>query len=245
MPARSGKSSRAKHHTFLTPEDAADFSAALRETFPNIAFLPMYYEDWLVDWEATEKTEEWKISNRNPTAMEVVVPLPPSEWNFPLSDSVHTTGDRQVWALLLPPDWEPDWYQHPISNRPIVKNEPPVFFAFYCSEFRTTRVMGAFEEPPEIEEDDEVITLQEGKLYAYWAKEDAEHRKGVGKVFRIFDKLTTNKYVQVDRETGGIQAVVEKGGMDWIGYHALDWARQHPRHFIDEDLKPLDWRPSD
>ncbi len=245
MAQRSSQASRTKHFINLAPADAEEFSAAVREAFPNIAFIDANYSRKVVDWDATLESKAYRTSMRNPGAMEIVVAKPRQEWIVTHYEGLHVPGNWQVQAWLEPPGWVPDWYQHPISNWPEVRNAPVTLFRYQRPEFRTTRVQGPFHDPPEIEEEGERIRLCHGALLASWDKGDRERQRQVGKVWRVFEKLSTNKYSTVDPDTFEIISRVEKRGWNWIGFHALEWASQHPRHFIGDDMKPVDWEPPD
>lgn len=134
----------------------------------------------------------------------------PSEWRF------------SVW--IEPEGWEPVWEGPNKNNLMVITNKPVLRFAFDISRCYP-RPYGD--------------NLHQGQIWAYYRADDKETARFLNAVWRISAKLSTNVLDIVDPETGAVTYKATRS-MIWAGYHALDWCRADPRHFIDGNIRPTD-----
>jgi hypothetical protein len=89
----------------------------------------------------------------------------------------------------------------------------------------------------------EHVEIKHGRFYgSFWPWEE-EKGRFLKRCKTIIRRHTTTRYVQVN-EDGRIRYVSDKEtARDWrVGFRAIEWAHTDPRHFLGEDLKPLDWQ---
>jgi hypothetical protein len=94
-------------------------------------------------------------------------------------------------------------------------------------------------------------TLSEGWIWGGFWPEDKNQIAFIRRVWRIIERISTNRY-NAGHPLGnammnGDEALMaeSKGGLTWIGHHALEWSRDGgPRRMLDGKFRPCDdWMP--
>ncbi len=144
--------------------------------------------------------------------------------DIPLYESL---GDSSEWRFLVwiePEGWEPEWEGPNKNNLMVITNKPVLQFVYDSSR----RIP-----PPDGN------NLRPGQIWAYYRADDKECARFLNAVWRISARLSTNVLDVLDRKTGKVNYKATRT-MIWAGYHALDWCRADPAHFIDENIRPTD-----
>ncbi len=235
-----------KQGILLAPSDLREFSAALRREFPHMFFF-VFHERGEIG-----RTDSFGPVTAPPDATAIRIEAVPEEIaEDPLTPTrmvfFDSLADCDSWGAcegaIIPEDWIPKW-ERTSEGRWIITNylDTPRFRMVF-PHFLSSSRRGVFRTELHAQADNEQIRLEYG-LWAggYYSWED-EKIKVLKRARRIFERMTTNKYAIVDRNTLAVQERVEKGGIFWIGHGALEWARAHPRHFLHERYKPVDWNP--
>ena len=126
-----------------------------------------------------------------------------------------------VW--IEPENWKPVWGKsNEYGERPIL-NQPRLHFAYDKSAFL----------PPTYTE------LRPGRIWAYYAADDREHKRFLDAVWRMVAKMSSNVFDVIDMKTGEINRPNQRWMM-FAGHHALEWCRADPQRRLDQSLRPAD-----
>ncbi len=135
-------------------------------------------------------------------------------------------GQRRLIAWLEPQHWEPLWlprgsdkyYKGP--KRFYIANQPDSSFYFESSRCG---------DPPG-------WSYYGGRLWARYDLDDKAHKRFLGQVFRLLDKMTPGDVDRIDRVSGELKWT---GKCHYgIGTDAMEWCRAEPRRRLNEDYRP-------
>jgi hypothetical protein len=151
--------------------------------------------------------------------------------------------DWEVDGWLLPFGWTPAWSAE--RGKPRLANGPDVWFEYLQSVFWSSRTRATSPVSVPIKSDDEQLRLCSAWYRSFYFPWETKCERFAKRCKSIFRRHTTTRYVQVDKEANRIRDISarETANDCRIGFHALEWARAHPRHYVREDLKPVDWVP--
>ncbi len=79
--------------------------------------------------------------------------------------------------------------------------------------------------------------LREGRIWAYYERDDKEHLAFINKVWRICAKMTTNVFDGFDNQTGKRTHRAIRTEI-WAGPDTVRWCRGHHRRRIAGGLRP-------
>ena len=204
---------------YFTAKDEAIFSEALREIFPTIGFLD---------------------------GVAINEPVRPACAS--LADCVARSG--HMISAPDDSDWVPEIDANPkLIQKKRIRNMPVRSLDFSPSRWiwRHGHLSGPWRwawDPP---------TLEDGDIYLLVARRGSESHPGVQfsrGVSRVLRKLSTNRLKcghELTNKLMGDEVVLMKsrrGGLNWAGFHALDWCRQRPRRMLGGLFRPCDdWEP--
>ena len=215
----------------MLPADEDDFSAALRAEFPNIRFVRRDY---------------WERRRADGKAL----PMEPPELELKYFNSLSCAEEIYYTAWLEPDGWEPEWYEHVLADGPLLdvtgrlwpwiyllRNEPTLQF-----EFHTSRI---FEEPyPKVLAPELAAPLMSyvagGGISGVYLRDDVEHKRFLGRVWRILNRLTTNRLMLYNMRTRKpVEPREPEKGLDvWAGHHAVAWCRANADRYVDHRYRP-------
>jgi hypothetical protein len=226
---------------FLVPEDVVDIGRALLQEFPNLVFVCKRKDDYF-------RNVGPVIFYHSPPGFASATmrfrPPEPADWEFWASDQADgLLMDWWVGAWLLPPDWQPQWSLE--AKKPVLSNVPELNFSLSNSQFWSSRTGHTSPLSLWIVAPGEQQKLTAAWFYGGYFPWETEQYAFLRRCKTIFRRHTTNRYVQVDTIANRIRYVFDKETArdGRMGFHALEWARAHPRHFIRGDIKPIDWVP--
>ena len=227
------------HSLHLTPEDTADISAALIAAFPTVVFRAPDWSDIgsakLYPDPPDPRVAEARRIERLPDA------LREAQYRY-ASHLTDYPDQARIRVYILPEGWSPIWRRNAEGDFFAV-NAPTCFFDFFRSTYFSTLTRTAQLKPRAIAASEERLQLTDGWFVGNYDWGNREQARVLRRCRRTIAKLTTNRFVQVDKKTDRIVRRIEGGETTRIGFHALRWAAEHPRHYIGEDLKPYDWQP--
>jgi hypothetical protein len=233
---------------WMTLHDAYNFSEGLRKAFPRIRFVPQYFGDKFIDypgWKAAIADAE-RAGERAPTRLDFT-----RDPDGELPDYFPSLGDVLETTFCVwdePPGWQPRWRRSKASGGLYLANLPRRHFyfargGFDCPDVRRTAPLEGNPEPnthglanpPFPLDAKEAIYLRGERMMASWAKGDESTRRFVHKVWRILDKMATNRLVAVDRRTR--EPVPPDGSAETEPYvraarGALAWARARRHNYL-------------
>lgn len=147
----------------------------------------------------------------------------PPNLNLQYYDSLGDPGERRFRVWVEPEGWEPDW-QGPNENSIwFIANKPRLEFVFE----RSNTI------PPEH------INMRDGRIRAYYRKDDDEHRLFLNRVLRIVGRMTTNVLRHTDRDTKIVDGPPMRTVL-WAGPHARAWCLEDPRRTLGSDWRPVE-----
>lgn len=213
----------------FTPEDEQAFTDLLKETFPNIRFL---------DEDALGK-------RKHEASGEQVAAKEPELRYF---DSLADPSNYTFTCWLEPEGWQPKIGPTRFAPKArCILNEPPLQF-----EFQATRAVQptAYTTGDRFRQKDKPLppawSRPSGRMIARPRVDDAEYKAFLGKAYKLVTKIATNKLIFTDPLTGWSRETPNPRGENlWVGYHALAWCRENPRHFLDGSYRPAEeaeWR---
>jgi len=239
-------------------EDARDFEALLRDAFPQIRFLRWDYklkwrELWrwrpvileMSDYRDIRKDGLWQ---------------PPCEMRDPgdepllYRDSLTYPWESHFLCWVEPDGWKPEWWCLKPGRDYELINMPRCRFEFRRSGIHWQTKDGSrpednawvngheFWRPPDRAAEHEIHYMNKGTLHAWWADGDKQAESFARKVFRLANKLMSNEFRVVDRET--LMPESSKPaylGDRWAGHHAMKWAAERRHNYIFGFLKPPDY----
>lgn len=244
-------------NVYATPADWRDISAALKSAFPAIRFVhePSFKNIDRDEFErALQRVRPGWTEPRWGEPRETVAIEPQPSWQVrycdtiePDPDSGRPLYDGNSYTWIEPRHWKPIWGIDLSWRRPTIMNRPQSLYLMIRHGRSWMRKKGSSYEPICAQADTDIVYLGSCNWNgAYCPGEDAQ-RRNLWTVRRIFDRFTTNALARVDYETGKVISRDAKGGIERVGFHALEWARAHPGHRIGDDIgdrsyiKPIEW----
>lgn len=232
----------------VTREDALNFSEELRKAFPRIRFLSRNYVDKFFDEDAWRQAgrEADRAGRPRPRRLDFTRD-PAGAWPdyfMSLADVLETRF--LVW--LDSPNWRPRWRVYRRKDLLALENEPRLRFTFQRSTFslpdprRRDGLHGDphlptrdLESDPDIIDRKEPVLLEGHRMLGGWDKGDDAGKAFIHKVWRILDKMSTNRLVTVDRRT--FMPIPPDGSAGPESYvraasDALDWARGRRHNYL-------------
>jgi hypothetical protein len=86
-------------------------------------------------------------------------------------------------------------------------------------------------------------TLEHGHITCAYEADSPSQRALVRAVWRLLERITTNRLAGVQPRTESPRLMKDRGGMLWAGHHALEWCAAAPRRMLDGCRRPADdWR---
>lgn len=248
-------------NVYVTPADWRDISAALKSAFPAIRFVhaPSFKN---IDWDefklALQRVRPGWTEPHWSAPREIVAIEPQPSWQVRYCDAIEPDPDNGVplyegnsYAWIEPKRWKPIWGIDLCFGTPTIMNRPRSLYLMIRHGRFSARKKRASYEPIFAQADADIAYLGDCNWNgAYCPGENAE-RRNLWRVRRIFDRFTTNALARVDYETGKVISRDERGGIERVGFHALEWVRAHPGHRIGDDtgdrsyIKPIDWPGSE
>jgi hypothetical protein len=225
------------YDVYLSPDDVADISATLIAAFPRMIFR-VY--DWNKHGErmypglARSALTEARRVSRLPEA------LRPAKYHF-ASHLTDYPEQFKIHGLLPPEDWRPIWTRSSGGSW-VALNQPPFGFSLTRPSYYNVNTGWASYLPVWPGPEDTEIHLRSGWFQSGYRVSDPAHVRFARKCKRLFLKHTIRRFCHVDSRSGEIIRRSD-GGHIHVGFHALEWARQHPRNFVDSSIKPYDWQP--
>lgn len=224
---------KTRHLVALTRKDGEAFSEALRQTFPRIQFLRADYTEPWIDEEASRERlrlrnagvlpseTPWKVM-RNPGR-------DPLRYMSSLGDAVY-----EAIAWVEPQGWRPRWSAAPNGEGIYtIINKPKLHFRFTRSRYVLWPEPCAFDEPPEVIPEGQILRLDCDRLWAGYKRHDKEQQAFLRKVWRILDKVTTRAIAYCDLNSVKVRGISNVRDV-WVGFDALEWMRRDPRHYISD-----------
>lgn len=260
MPSRSGGTRFIGHqYVYFTPDDWRDVSVALKTKFPAIRFshCPSFANVDRAEAEQLLRTvrprwfrprsldEYYAIPEEDRSGS--FVPDRQPNWPIRYTDVIEADpSDSWTRAWIEPPGWSPVWRIGLSKAEPGLVNPPSLNFhishSLFINKKAHTRTLR------NSHDDREPIRMIEGAWHGSCLPWEDDVRRFLGQVRRIVAKHSTNDYAWVHYERHVVVGYGGLGAMDRIGFHALDWARAHPDHWIGGNsdrnyMKPRDWEP--
>jgi len=229
----------------VTREDALTFSEELRKAFPRIRFVSDEYATKFFDVDAWHQAIDEAERNGRATPRRLDFTRDPTgAWPdyFPSLADVLETRFR-VW--IEPRNWRPRWRLRRRDDLLTLDNQPQLYFTFRRSNYSLPdprRRDGLHGDPhlptdnlesvPDLIDRKEPVLLEGHRMLGGWNKGDDVAKAFIHKVWRILDKMSTNRLVAVDRRT--FMPIPPDGSAHPEPYvraslDALVWARG-PRH---------------
>lgn len=247
-------------YVFFTPDDWRDVSIALKKKFPAIRFSysPNFANIDRADAERLLRTvrprwfpprsmdEYYAIPVEDRSAS--FVPERQPNWSVPYTDIIEADrSEHWTRAWLEPPGWSPVWRIGLSDAKPTIDNPPSLSFHIRHAHFINKK--GHTRLPRDSRDDQAPIRMTGGWWEGTYLPWEGDVRRFLGQVRRIVAKHSTNDYAWVHYERHVVVGYGGLGAMDRIGFHALDWARAHPDHWIGGNsdrnyIKPKDWVPA-
>jgi hypothetical protein len=241
---------RVKVHesVIVTREDAFEFSETLRAAFPRIRFVRQDFANKFFDFESWRAASNAsKVEGKEPARRLDFTRSPDNELPdyFPsLADVLETR--YMVW--VEPPGWKPRWRMRKRDDLLVLENRPRLHFTFWrggfdCPDYR--RKDGLHGDPhlpvrdldlmPMPIDRKEPILLSGYRMLGGWKTGDQEAKAFIAKVWRLLDKIATNRLVSVDNRT--FQPIPPDGSAMVEPYvraarGALAWARARRHNYL-------------
>jgi len=169
-------------------------------------------------------------------------------------DSLTYPWEEQFHVWLEPEGWKPDWWCLEPNHKYELINKPRCRFKFWRSSFSWHTkdgsdpidtewlLNGEFWRPPSRAAEHEIHYMMEGTLEGHWADGDDEAAFFIRKVFRLANKLMSNTFRLVDRETL-MPTTSEPVRLRnwWAGHHAIKWAGERRHNYLFDIFKPPDY----
>lgn len=210
------KPTREKGHqcVLMTLQDAYNFSDALRAAFPRIRFVRQSYARKFVDYPSWRAAiEEAKRAGR-PAPDRLEFTRDPGDERPDYFPSLGDVLETFFCVWVEPPNWRPRWRRSKEADTLYLANLPRLHFYFARGGFdapdvrRTAPLEGNPEpdthwlaNPPLPLDAKEAIYLRGERMTASWLKGDDSARRFVHKVWRILDKMATNRLVSIHPRT--------------------------------------------
>lgn len=145
------------------------------------------------------------------------------------------SGWYKIW--VEPPGWKPRWSRRAYRQGCyVLLNEPPRQFELYTSKYwlygPAMEHRDTLDKPPATLADDEICSIESGRLITRYFDDDLEQQQFIKAVWRILQKLWTDRLALVDPDTLRSGAVIKP---HWAraGLDAVDWTRRDRRHLIE------------
>jgi hypothetical protein len=152
----------------------------------------------------------------------------PSELDYPFIEDPSSSEEWRFTVARFPSGWVPEWSGPNLLGSYSIANEPRLSFVYEKSRWRKDG--HGFESP------------RDGRVWAYYRADDAEHKAFLSAVWRVLTKIASNKFDWYDPQTLHFGGHVQKDGFIWIGHHAAAWCRGHHDRWLEGNLRPPgDW----
>ncbi len=255
----------------MTLPDSFHFSEALRKAFPRIRFVREDYSRKFRDYAAWKAAigEAEQAGRPSPSALDFTRD-PGNEWPDYFSSLGDVLEDHFcVW--VEPRNWRPRWRASRLSDSYYLANLPKLNFyisrgGFAFADVRRTAPLEGNPEPeihgltypPFPLDTKEIIDLRGGRISASWFKGHEAGRRFVHKVWRILDKMSTNRLVAIKRGTTepippdgspsmqqGVRAL--RGALSWArarrhNYLSCSFGRFKPAGYFDKGAMAKDMK---
>jgi hypothetical protein len=139
---------------------------------------------------------------------------------IPYRDSLGEPEERRYWAWVQPKGWRPRWEGPNAEKGFRIANTPRLNFVFEKSVIPLGRA----------------TDLTEGRMWAFYDRDDKEHLSFLNKVWRICAKMTTNVLDSEHWRTGPKRSHNVKG--PWVGPDAMRWCRENPKRRLGARYMP-------
>ncbi len=235
-----------KQLVLLAPTDLREFSVALRREFPEIRFYVFRRRGEIgrIDSFGPPTSPPDATATRIQAVPEEAVQDPLTPTRLVYFDTLAECDDwGECNVELMPPDWTPNWERSSDGKWLTTNHGSWPGFHFLYSKFRSNRRRGVFRTELHAGSDDEEIVMDDGSWAGGFYPWEDDRQRFLKRARRIFERMTTNQYSIVDRDTFVVKDRIFKGSDIRIGAGALAWARAHPRHFLYRSMKPIDWSP--
>jgi len=235
----------AYHRLYLVPEDLLAIGHALKRELPDVMFRPANDDEWY----ELSGGQSWIAGRLIDSGKPIrCVPKPRLEWQAKLSPEPEALlHGYKAYGWLLPRGWEAEWGVS-TDGRPYIANPPDLAFVCERSMFRSSRIGLTCMTAPAIEAESEFVELSSGRFGGGCWPWEEEKRHFLRRCKTIVRRHTTARFAVFDNESHRITQLIEKESPrdTRFGFHALEWARAHPRHYIDRYqikacIKPVDW----
>lgn len=199
-------------YTVFHADDYRDFIAGLGKLYPGLRLLADIEH---IDWDTSRRTGK-KTFFQPPHCHLEYLKAPPLR-------------QHSLCLLWVEEDgWTPEWQMWPEQwdelGKPLyrVGNKPELWLRLELGPI-------GFYDPH---------NLHEGRVSAWYDRNDPDQRLFVGRAWRQLDKLATQHLDRVDEVSGALIRSDNSIGL-WAGWHALEWCRQDPRRRLDFQFRPL------
>lgn len=239
-------------------EDALAFESLLRTKYPDIRFLRYEYKHkWDETWRwrpVILERHKYRASQEQQIWMPACLMRDPTGEEILYRESLAYPWESNFIGWLEPENWKPEWWcLEPGKDYELI-NIPRCRFKFWRSEFNWYTKDGSknldtnwsanheFWRPASQAAEHEVHCLMEGTLECWWADGDEEAAAFAKTVFRIADKVMSNRFRLVDQETLMPRSVEPVRLRNWwAGYHAMKWAAERRHNYLFDCMKPPDY----
>jgi len=254
MPHRSDGTRFIGHHfTYFTPADWQDVSVALKKKIPGIRFSSN------PGFSSIDRKEAFSLVRRELPAWEPhmypcpydragitsITPEPQPLWRVDYRDVIEAApDDRWTMAWIEPSGWAPFWKISVHDGKPYIANRPSLSFTVKHGSFINKKA--STDTPRDARFDGTWVRLIDGAWQGSYLPFEDDLRLLLGQFRRIVIKHSTNTFSWVHYATHAVEERSPPGTMERVGFHALEWARAHPDHWIGGSsdrnyIKPADW----